>query len=478
MKFSMRDLIYLIRPKVDASWWVCPNPPLGLGYLASYLESNGFRVDILDLTILNIPNVTLFQLIKKNAPLLVGLTALTPYYVNMKELSLEIKKQIPDIPVVLGGVHVSALPRETLDECDADFVVIGEGEETLLELARKIKEHGDLSDVDGIAYKKGREVIVNKPRELINDLNSLPMPAWHKIDPRRYPPVPHGFIKKQKYVAPIISTRGCPYKCSYCASCQFWGQRIRFRSPSMVVDEMEYLYNTFQIREFHFWDDNLTLNRQHILGICKEILRRRLSVTMTTPNGLRVDTLNRSILRVMKKAGFYHLTFSVESGSPRILRESNKVTNLRTIAHNTLIAKEIGFTLSSFFMLGFPNETLESIQKTIKFAKSLPFDQRLFFLLKPLPGSQLFDEMRKKDHTFEWNSINFFNGSKESAIIGGNTLEKWQKKAYRETIFRFPNILQYFWFRFLKYFQWKQLKYQIQRIIFILLENANIFHPK
>jgi anaerobic magnesium-protoporphyrin IX monomethyl ester cyclase len=474
----MRDLIYLIRPNVDVAWWVCPNPPLGLGYLASYLESKGFRVDILDLTILHVSTATLIQLFKKNTPLLVGLTALTPFYLNMKELSLEIKKQIPDIPVVLGGVHASALPRESLDECNADFVVIGEGEETLLELARKVKEHGDLADVAGIAYKRGREFIVNKPRELISDLDSLPMPAWHKIDPRKYPPVPHGFIKKHKYVAPILSTRGCPYKCSYCASCQFWRQRIRFRSPSMVVDEMEYLYNTFQIREFHFWDDNLTLKRAHILGICKEILRRRLSVSMTTPNGLRVDTLNKSILMVMKKAGFYHLTFSVESGSPRILRESNKVTNLRTIAQNTRIAKKLGFSLSSFFMLGFPNETLESIQRTIKLAKALPLDQRLFFILRPLPGSQLFSEMIKKQGPIsDWTSINFFKGNEDSTIIGGHTMQEWQKKAYRETILRFPNILQYFWFRFLKYFQPDQLKYQIQRIIFVLLENSRIFHP-
>lgn len=473
----MRDLIYLVRPNVDVAWWVCPNPPLGLGYLASYLEANGFRVDILDLTIVNATTATLIQLFKKNEPLLVGLTALTPFYLKMKELSLEIKKQIPEIRVVLGGVHASALPRETIDECNADFVVIGEGEETLLDLARKIKDQGDLSGVDGIAYRKGNDIVVNKQRELIPDLNTLPMPTWYKIDPRKYPPVPHGFIKKNKFVAPIMSTRGCPYKCNYCASCQFWGQHIRFRTPSMVVDEMEYLFKNFQIREFHFWDDNLTINRKHVLGICKEILRRRLPVTMTTPNGLRVDSLNKTILKVMKKAGFYHLTFSVESGSPKILRESNKVTNLRTIARNTWIAKQLGFTLSSFFMLGFPNETLESIQKTIKFAKSLPLDQRLFFILRPLPGSRLFDEMvQKQGPISDWSSINFFNEKEDSTTIGGRTMREWQKKAYRETILRFPNFLQYLWFRFLKYFQLNQVKYQIQRIIFVLLENANIFH--
>jgi len=241
----------------------------------------------------------------------------------------------------------------------------------------------------------------------------------------------------------------------------------------MVVDEMEYLYDHFKIREFHFWDDNLTINHQHVLGICKEILRRRLPVSIATPNGLRVDTLNKRVLMVMKKAGFYLLTFAVESGSPRILKECNKRTNLRTIAHNTVIAKKLGFSLNSFFMLGFPTETLESIQKTIKFAKSLPFDQRVFFILKPLPGSQIFDEMRKKrDNALDWSKINFFNGSEDSAIIGGQTMQEWQKKAYRETLIRFPNILQYFWYRFLKYFHLNQLKYQTQRIFFVLLEKV------
>jgi anaerobic magnesium-protoporphyrin IX monomethyl ester cyclase len=472
-------VIILIRPRIDIAF-SNPNPPLGLGYLAASLEKKGMKVFIIDLTIRNITDNTLIQFIKKKEPLLVGLAALTPYYLNMKEIAKIIKKELPAIPIVLGGIHPSILPKESLNECDADYVVIGEGEQTLLELSLILKESGDVSHVTGIAFKRGREIIINPPRTLIDDLDTLPFPSWTKIDPRKYPHAPHGFIMMKNLVAPLMSSRGCPYKCSYCASCKFWNQRIRFRTATNVVDEIEYLQKSFGVKEFHFWDDNLTLNRSHILGICKEILRRRLKLYLSTPNGVRVDTLDEKILLIMKKAGFYHLTFSVESGSSMILKQSQKYTNLQKIARNTVIAKKLGFSLSSFFMIGFRNETTTTIARTIKFAKSLPFDSRLFFILKPLPGSQLFDESMKNIdlHDFDWTSVNFFKDNKDSIKIGDYTLQQWQKRAYRETILRLPHFIKFIWYRFIKYGHIFQLKLQIQRIMFVLMEKSNIFLPK
>jgi anaerobic magnesium-protoporphyrin IX monomethyl ester cyclase len=462
--------IILIRPRIDISFSQA-NPPIGLGYLASSLEKAGFRVYILDLAIYNITDQTLVDFVKRKAPILIGISSLSAYYMAMKHISRTIKLACPEIPIVLGGIHVSSLPEASLNESSADFVVIGEGERTIIELANCIdKKNLNYADIKGIAYKEGADFVITQPRELVEDLDSLPIPSWHKIDPHRYPAVPHGFIMKHRPVAPILSTRGCPYDCSYCASCQFWHRRIRFRTPEKIVDEVEYLYNHFHIREFHFWDDNLTLKRSHIVDICKEILKRGLNISIATPNGVRVDTLKNNILRLMKATGFYHLTFSVESGSIAILRANNKKTSLSTIIKNTIMAKQLGFGLNGFFMIGFPQDTIRSIRKTINLAKSLPFDMHSFFIVQPLPGSGLFDAWVRKHELidFNWDSINYFHVEDVLANLDKDVIINWMHRAYKETIMRVPNIFQYFFFRFIKHGHLYQLKFLVTRVIYIL----------
>ncbi|MHA1792805.1 MAG: B12-binding domain-containing radical SAM protein, partial [Promethearchaeota archaeon] len=389
----MQKIIILIRPEITMINYRSVNPPLGLGYLASYLMKNGFKVFILDLALYKITLETLSKFISHKQPILIGITALTSYYSEMKKLSLFLKEKFPGIPIVLGGVHVSSLPMESIKECNADFVVVGEGEQTLLELANAIsRKSSDFSTIKGIYYKKDDKIVVNEPRGYIKDLDSLPMPAWHMISPLKYVGEPHGFIVKSIRVAPMFTSRGCPFSCSYCASCQFWGQRIRFRSPKNVVDEIEYLVKTFKVKEIHAWDDNITLNRKHIEGICKEIIKRGLRIHLATPNGVRVDTLDERMMKLMRAAGFYKMTFAVESASYRVLRDAGKNSDLKKIVKNTIIAKKLGFYLNSYFILGFPTDTESTINKTIRFAKSLPFDFATFFIMKPLPGSRLFRE--------------------------------------------------------------------------------------
>ncbi len=463
--------ILLIRPQISIAFSQS-NPPIGLGYLASVLEREGLHVDIIDLSVTHITDSTLISFIKRKNPVFIGISALTAYYMEMKRISNLIKNELPSYPVVLGGIHASSLPVQSVIECKADFVVIGEGEATICELADTLLNNkNNFNKIKGIAFREGEQVYVNPSRDLIENLDTLPLPAWHKINPRHYPAVPHGFIMKYRPVSPIMSTRGCPFSCSYCASCQFWKKKIRFRNPTKVVDEIEYLNKKFGIREFHFWDDNLTLKRDHVHSICIEIIRRRLNIALATPNGIRVDTLDESILRLMRKAGFYQLTFAVESGSLMILRSNNKNTSLRTILKNTILAKQLGFDLNAFFMIGFPQESLETIRKTINFAKSLPFDMRSFFIVRPLPGSVLFNSWIQNRETlhFNWDNINFFRANDSLSAINSKQLENWLKKAYNETIIRFPNILQYFHFRFVKYGHLYQIKFLVARVIFIIL---------
>lgn len=462
----IRPCVVLIRPGFGSNvpeTFRQVNPPIGLGYLASSLDAAGFTTYIIDLSLKAIPLGVVCAFLEKKQPVFVGISALTAYYNGMKAVSLFIKERLPRIRVVLGGVHASSVIAECLVECRADFVVRGEGEQTVVELARELlKSDPDFSRIDGLAFHAGGSIMMTNERASIQDLDSIPFPAWHKINPNRYPRVPHGVVLKHKQFASIISSRGCPYDCAYCASCRFWKQKIRYRSPKNVVDEIEYLHDEFGIREVHFWDDNLTLRRGHIIGICKEIIKRGLNgMAFGTPNGLRVDTLDEPLLKLMRQAGFYELTFAVESGSIGILRLNGKHTDLRKTMRNTVIARNLGYLVNSFFIIGFPQDTEETIEKTIRYAVSVPFTYSLFFLLKPLPGSRIFEEWSKGKALlgYNWDKLTTYTQMNEFILgrLSPSYLFARQKSAFRRKIFRFPGILKTILLT-IKYFQVSQLK--------------------
>jgi len=230
---------------------------------------------------------------------------------------------------------------------------------------------------------------------------------------------------------------------------------------------MEYLSKNYGIREFHFWDDNLTVRRAHVEGICKEVLRRRLDIAMAMPNGVRVDTLDEDLLKLMKRAGFYFLIFAVESWSKRVLEANNKKTNLVKIAKNVIIAKRLGMELGCFFIFGLQGETIESMQRTIRFTKSLPFDQVSFFMLKPLPGAAIFDAWSKGMDLkgFDWNAINYFNTRVSAGPIPTAQLERIQHAAYHSFYLRFPFFIKAALYRFVKRGHLFQLKIILQKVI-------------
>ena len=479
-----RKFIILLRPEFGTAItraYRQVNPPIGLGYIASYLAKHGYKVKIFDLALRAIEDDALFYYIERTKPIFVGLSALTAYYDELRKLSLKLRDHFPNLTIMLGGVHVSSLPKISLKECKADYLVQGEGEQILLEFLDAKANNRNVNDIDGLVYIEGDEVICNPRHELISDLDGIPFPDWKQINPNLYPRNPHGILLKRKMVAPILASRGCPFNCHYCASCRFWGQKIRFRSPENVVDEIQYLHEEFGIREIHFWDDNLTMKRSHIIGICKEIISRGLHhMRFSTPNGVRVDTLDYKIMRYMKAAGFYAMTFAVESGEKKILRENGKLMDLKKIIKNTVVAKKLGFLLNSYFMVGFPGDSEKTIRKTIQFAKSVPFDYRTFFLLKPLPGSKIFSEWTKgKDMLdFDWNGLSSYMQANRFVLkeLSSDYLEKIHKKAHSENILRIPGLIKLL-FISLTHFHFSQLKFEIERIIHIFFGyNVSVFN--
>ncbi|MHA1325411.1 MAG: B12-binding domain-containing radical SAM protein [Candidatus Helarchaeota archaeon] len=430
----MTDLL-LVRPKIRIPN-AQPNPPLGLGYIAGLLREHNYKVNILDCAIKMESYQEIYSQIKKMNPEIIGITALSPYYLEMRYLSRILKPL--NIPIILGGVHVSSLPKFSLKECKADFVVIGEGEFTTLELLRNWNDLDARKSTKGIAYFENSQFIMNPPRPLISNLDDLPFPAWDLITPLKYPPIPHGQIMKRFPVAPILTTRGCPYACSYCASTQFWRRQFRCRSAENIVDEIEYLVNKFKIREIHIWDDNFTLLRKHVIAFCREVRRRKLDLTFACPNGIRIDSLNKEILTLMKKTGFYALTFAIESGSQMILNRAHKKLNLTVVPKIAKEAKHLGYIIPSFFILGLPGENYETARRTIQFAKNLPLDSASFFIASPLPGSQLFNEWIQENNikVIKYERFYFYGVKDRLLFMDGSKKLQLPKDAYREFYFR------------------------------------------
>jgi radical SAM superfamily enzyme YgiQ (UPF0313 family) len=377
--------IALVRPHYHTH---LVTPQLGLGYLSSYLREHGVRTRIVDGLL---EDLSTDELAARCEPFeVVGVNCLSDYFPEVIELTRELKRR--GKTVIVGGPHASGAPGPTLERSGADFVVVGEGEVTLHELLVALAEGGDPAAVPGVAAASDGGASLRE-RPFVADLDSLPFPDWAAMHPHRYRHAPHGAFVKRFPVAPIVSSRGCPYECTFCASPRLWRRSIRFRSPGNVVDEIDHLVRRFGVREIHFEDDNLTVKRRHVEGICELLLSRGIDVSWAAPNGVRVDTLDVELLTLMKRSGCYFLAFGVESGNQEILDRIKKGTDLETIRRAIEAARSVGIQTQAFNIFGLPGETAETIEQTIDFNIETGLDRAQFLLLDVLVGSELYDEL-------------------------------------------------------------------------------------
>ena len=363
-------------------------PPLGLGYLAAVLQQGGHAVVILNPRDFTASPQTFVDSVRKHRPEIVGLSFLTPSLPAVRDWVRVLRVWNPEIAVVLGGPHVTALPEHTLRYTGADYAVLGEGETVFRQLVGSLTQ-GSVGTLSGVVR---REALSDKVERapLIEDLDSIPFPAWDLIKPERYPPTPHGAFYNRFPIAPIITTRGCPFDCSFCASKATWHRRLRCRGPESVVNEIEYLARHHGVREIHFEDDNLTSRKDHIAAICEGLLSRDIDMAWTCPNGVRIDSLDRDLLRLMHRSGCYMLGLGIETANQSLSDAIGKRLDLSCLEEKVFLMKEIGIKTYGFFLFGLPGETRETAQDTIDLACRLPFDQVHFGQLVPLPGSRIF----------------------------------------------------------------------------------------
>jgi anaerobic magnesium-protoporphyrin IX monomethyl ester cyclase len=260
-----------------------------------------------------------------------------------------------------------------------------------------LKDASVMDKITNISYRGGDGVPRVNDMGYIPDLDSMPMPAWDLIDPRSYPEAPHGTFARSFPIAPIITSRGCPYKCSFCARFRIHGRKIRRRSPSAVLDEIELLSGRYGVKELHIEDDNFTMGKEYAKDVLSGIIDRGIKISIALPNGVRIDALDTELLGLMERAGVYSLGIGIESGSDRILRRMQKGLNTRTISNGVdFIKTHSRIRITGFFLIGHPEETERDILRSMVFANRLKLDTVSFSPLMPLPGSEIYDEWKKR----------------------------------------------------------------------------------
>jgi len=420
------------------------SPPLGLAYLAATIETD-YDVKILDCVIegrehreegmirLGLTDEEIGKIISRYNPDVVGISCLYSNQIGMTYRITAIAKEFNNkIIVVVGGAHASALPEEVLKKgaFKIDYVVIGEGEQTLSCLLCKLDKARKNINLDGIAYFYKNRVIVKPKKKYIKYLDDLPLPARHLIDMEKYfeKKTGHGFEQIGKRATSMISSRGCPFDCKFCSIHNVWGYGYRTRSAKNVVDEIEFLIKKYDVDEIAFEDDNLTLNYKRVEAICDEIIRRDVKINWTTPNGVYIHSLDENLLKKMKKSGCYKLCFGIESGDVDILKYMNKKINLEKAKNVIRICNEIGIWTHGFFIIGMPVETKGTIRNTLNFAVSSKLDFASFLIAMPYPGTGLYNEMQKVDY----DKLKVMHSTIDTKNFTSDELNRIQKQMYSD----------------------------------------------
>jgi anaerobic magnesium-protoporphyrin IX monomethyl ester cyclase len=380
-------------------------PPLGLAYLAAVLEKEGIDVRITDGSRgLSITEV--MDELNAYGPDIVGISCTTPTFVDAIQLAETVRQVLPGAILVLGGPHVTAIPQEAMLEEPFDVGVIGEGEITFLELVREIEDKGklekvDLGQISGLAFCDSGKVVLTSPRERIKNLDTLPHPARHLLPSlSQYRPTPASY--RQLPVAVMMTSRGCPYGCTFCDRGVF-GNYVRAHSPERVLDEIEELIERYGAREIRFFDDTFTINRKRVEKICGMIIERGLRFPWTCLT--RVNTVDKDLLRLMKEAGCWQVLFGLESGDPRMLKNLNKGSSVEQNAQAVQWALEVGLGVRGDFIIGTPGETMESLENTLAFTKRIKLDYAHFNKFVPYPGTELFERLVAEGYEFDTKNL-------------------------------------------------------------------------
>jgi radical SAM superfamily enzyme YgiQ (UPF0313 family) len=386
--------VLLVKPNSKADSIV---PPLGLGYLATQIRDR-HEVQVLNCLLQDLDLQAFLRRARRFRPDVVGLQIYTSDRNVSRDYLRGLSQLSPRPLLVAGGPHPSSLPQRVLEDFapELDYAFAGEAEVGFARFLECLQsgamDDSELAEIPGLIRRTAAGVAVN-PSEFLQDLERYGEPSWDLLRPETYPPSPYAAFARKLPVAPLVASRGCASRCTFCAAGCLSGYRVRYRSPQAVLAEIERLIRVHGVREIQFADDNFTLNREVVTEICEQMIARGLDVPWSCPNGVRLDSLDPELLRLMKRSGCYSLAVGIETGSKRLMKKIHKGINLDQVRDRIALIREAGILAVGYFILGFPTETPAERQQTIDLALSLPLDLANFMLCCPLPGTPIYDEV-------------------------------------------------------------------------------------
>ena len=376
-------------------------PKLGILYIASALENVGFEVDFVDATLEGCSIEETCKRVMGLSPDLIGITTETPNIYRSTQLAESIKRH-SSVPIVFGGPHPTLLPEDVLESKAIDFVVIGEGEVTIVDLINTLNSEKcmeEMANVKGIGYRnKGNNVILTEKRERVNNLDTISFPARHLLDIDRYKPTPHQY--KRLPVLNMITSRGCPFACTYCSASNIWRRRYTVRSVDNVISEIVHVKRKYGAKEIAFWDDLWGVNEKWAEEFCDKMITEKIDINWSCE--CRVDTVSESLLIKMAVAGCWKIFYGLESLDEEILTVVNKNINLGKINAALSWTRNAGIEVHGNFILGLPKETPEKVNTMIEKICKLPLDYVKFNFLTPYPGTVLYNEIKNG----RWGTFN------------------------------------------------------------------------
>ena len=464
LKIMQQTDVLLINPpwvSKDENIWhgiKAAMPPLGLLTIAAQIEKHGYSVKVIDVHVEKLGADELKERIKEINPRIVGISVLTATALAAYKICQLTKEISPKILVVLGGVHVDALPSEALRNPYVDIVVRGDGERTFTKIVQRVP----IEQINGISYRQGDRLVHNPPTEVIMDLDSIPFPAYHLVPMEKYYPAIGAY--RRLPAINLMMTRGCPGKCTFCNSAE---TTLRTRSAEKVVEEILRLKKTYGIREIQFYDDTFTIFKQNVFKFCELMVEQKVDVLWTA--FVRADCISDKMARAMKKAGCHQVMFGIESGDEQIRHNIRKPINEEITRRAIKSARDAGLETRAAFMFGNEGETLATMKKTLDFAIYLDVDIAIFNVTTPYPGTQLFNWARKHGYlrTEDWNEYEMSQFLLNLPTISGEEVMRFYEEAHKFFYSR-PKAI---WRRLLKIKNFHHLRDAMYAFVYIVLRH-------
>lgn len=430
-------------PGTDAA-----TPDVGMGYIASSLRRNGHLVKFFDLSLRGHSVKAFETFLNENTFDMVAVKVFSGSLRLVDGIVQKAKEILPQAVIVLGGPHPSCAPEHTMQYFpDADYACVSEGENCLSLLANQLAANKlDLQNIPGLVYRdteNGNAIRKNQP-VLELDLDSLGFPAWDLMPPRDYRNHQAGHaLPVGRVIAPVSVSRGCPLSCTFCTVHTIMGRRVRYRSPAHVLDELEMLVRDYGVDEVHIVDDSLTANKKFVMEFCEGLRKRGLKVGWAIPYGIRIDSITPELVKAMEQAGCNMVSLGIESANQRILDLMKKRLDVRMVREKVdILRRHSHITLQGYFIIGYPTETAEEIQRTIDFACSLPLDMAGFWTLRLTPGAEILEAVKKEGWTeFSWEDVTAETVWYHPRGISFEELMRYRRRAYCKFFFHPRRLL-------------------------------------